>query len=54
MTIFYGHLADLASLILFHIQKEEVGIISRLPMLLGPEECQELASADAAFLKRPS
>ena len=53
-AIFYGHLADLASLVIFHIQKEEMGVVSRLPMLLGPDGCQELASAYTAFLKRPS
>ena len=43
-SIFYGQLADFASLVIFHIQKEEMGVISRLTMLLGTEECQKLAS----------
>ena len=53
-TIFFSLLADLASLIIFHIQKEEMGVISRLPMLLGPEGCEEMAAAYTAFLTRPS
>ncbi len=53
-TIFYGLLADLASLVIFHIQKEEMGVISRLPMLLGQEGCQELAARYGGILNRPS
>ncbi len=44
-TIFYQLLADLASIIVFHIQKEEMGVISRLQMLIGAESCQEMGGA---------
>jgi hemerythrin-like domain-containing protein len=43
-ALFYGLLADLASIVIFHIQKEEMGVISRLPMLLGLDGCAALAS----------
>ncbi len=49
---FHGFLADLAGLVIFHIQKEEMGIISRLRMLLGPDECQEMASTYTALLSK--
>ncbi len=41
---FCSQLSDLAGLIIFHIQKEEMGVISRLRMLLGAEACQEMAT----------
>ncbi len=43
--IFHELLAELASLVIFHIQKEEMGVISRLQMFLGPEGCREMAEA---------
>ena len=48
--IFYDLLAELASIIIFHVQKEEMGVISRLQMLLGPEGCQDMATAYTKLL----
>ncbi|MEI8396652.1 MAG: hemerythrin domain-containing protein [Rhodospirillaceae bacterium] len=40
---FFDNLAEMIGIIIFHIQKEEMGVISRLEMLLGAETCHEMA-----------
>ena len=51
---FFDNIAELIGIIIFHVQKEEMGVISRLEMLLGAESCREMAVVYRNFIGETS